>query len=279
MDVQYEIMRLGRKIARLERQVNMCQTQMERYIPMTDRIILEYERSIGRRDSMLDELSEEMCIFYANVCMGYLEFGRDVDACMERKLHQLSAVRICRTPETLIDVGCSDTMMYMTQNHLRNAMKPTDDERHHHGLSVEQMKALPEKLEQPVAITQSEKYPDEIQVFLDMREYGMGLCVAPVKKDGTAYYDWKTRPCNFVKSIYEKRNALDIIRLSAQKGKLLYLDKEKSRQFQSEWHQSPKYRKQAASGNNVPELRQDVKETRKYSPAGSRGISRDGKTI
>lgn len=50
-------------------------------------------------------------------------------------------MKVCDTPQILLDVGCEQLPMLYTQKHLKKVVQPKDLEKHTHGLTTEQIKS------------------------------------------------------------------------------------------------------------------------------------------
>ena len=145
---------------------------MDGYTLNAARTIREYESSIQRpkakrtiNDSILsallrgDELPEmdvKAIRQYGIQCSEYLDFGYDVDASLSGMLspHAVLEPRP-NTPYVFRRAGFDNLPFIYTQRHLRNAIAPKEADSHQHGLTIEQIKSLPEKLEEPVVVSTS----------------------------------------------------------------------------------------------------------------------------
>lgn len=148
---------------------------MDGYTLNAARTIREYESSIQRpkaertiNDSILsallrgDELPEmdvKAIRQYGIQCSEYLDFGYDVDASLSGMLspHAVLEPRP-NTPYVFRRAGFDNLPFIYTQRHLRNAIAPKEADNHQHGLTIEQIKALPEKLEEPVVVFDQPNY-------------------------------------------------------------------------------------------------------------------------
>lgn len=148
---------------------------MDGYTLNAARTIREYESSIQRpkaertiNDSILsallrgDELPEmdvKAIRQYGIQCSEYLDFGYDVDASLSGMLspHAVLEPRP-NTPYVFRRAGFDNLPFIYTQRHLRNAIAPKEADNHQHGLTIEQIKSLPEKLEEPVVVFDQPNY-------------------------------------------------------------------------------------------------------------------------
>lgn len=144
---------------------------------------------------------------YASRCREYLRYGDDVDAASCGNYYADSQLKVCDTPDILIDAGFAQKPMLYTQKHLLDAIHPKDPRNYHwHGLSIEQIKRLPELLENPVIIADSPARDDTAIVVLNMVDADKLPVIVPIKPDGNGYYDMDYIETNMILSVYGKRN-------------------------------------------------------------------------
>lgn len=70
-------------------------------------------------------------------------FAEQVDEVLAGKASRFNDLKVCDTPQILIDVGCQQLPIFYTQRHLRDALKAKGnigESIHHHGLTTEQIK-------------------------------------------------------------------------------------------------------------------------------------------
>ena len=160
-------------------------------------------------------------------------FAEQVDeALQEGNENQFNALKVCNTPQILLDVGCRQLPMLYTQKHLREAVHAkSDNNSHWHGLSKEQIKKMPELLESPVMIFDSLSRNDSIVVCVsDTDEDNLPLVVS-VKPNGTGTYELEKIDSNFITSIYGRNNFENYIERIVNQDKMLYCNKEKSQEL------------------------------------------------
>lgn len=92
-------------------------------------------------------------VHWAERCAEYLRFGDEVDTVTCGEYPRTSALKICDTPQLYIEAGFKPLPMLYTQRHLLDAIRPKDEDHpHRHGLSVAQVKRIPELLADPVML-------------------------------------------------------------------------------------------------------------------------------
>lgn len=129
-----------------------------------------------------------------------------------------------------------------TQRHLRNAIAPKEADSHQHGLTIEQIKSLPEKLEEPVVVFDQPNYTVNGRSFegkgvaavLDMYDPDGVPVIAYFFPNG---YGTKTNDngcSNVIASLYGRDNFTSYLARAANEEKILYIDSEKYEQMEKE---------------------------------------------
>ncbi len=229
--------KMTRQINQLENNQAYLQGVVERYgleaspeLEEAKRKIAAYEKSIGRTESMINRASTEQVLAYGKKCEAYLEFGNSVD----RVLHPMGkasprreAVLVCTTPEILREVGLKDLPMHITQKHIVDCLhEKTYNNDHYHGLSVQELKRLPEALESPVILAESLTKEDSLVAVLDYREQDGNPVIVAVRLNGNAIYELRRVDSNFITSAYGKDNFSEFYQRILDQGKLLYVNRE-----------------------------------------------------
>lgn len=160
-------------------------------------------------------------------------FSEQVDEALQpNNQNQYSALKVCDTTQILLDVGCQQLPMLYTQKHLREAIHPkSKDNIHWHGLTTEQIKKLPELLENPVMIFDSLSRNDSLVVcVLDTDEDNLPLIVS-IKPNGIGTYELEKVDSNFITSVYGRSNFEKHIEQVVNQDKMLYCNKQKSQEL------------------------------------------------
>ena len=160
-------------------------------------------------------------------------FAEQVDEALQpNNQNQYSALKVCDTPQILLDVGCQQLPMLYTQKHLREAIhQKSKDNIHWHGLTTEQIKKLPELLENPVMIFDSLSRNDSLVVcVLDTDEDNLPLIVS-IKPNGIGTYELEKVDSNFITSVYGRSNFEKHIEQVVNQDKMLYCNKQKSQEL------------------------------------------------
>ncbi len=159
-------------------------------------------------------------------------FAEQVDEALAGEMEQYNALKVCDTPQLLLDVGCRQLPMLYTQRHLRQALKEKSSVNpHSHGLTEEQIKELPELIQNPAMIYDSLTKNDSIVLALSKVDSDSLPLIVSVKPNGKGTYELEKVDSNFITSLYGKDNFSSHIEKVANSGNLLYWDKEKSQEL------------------------------------------------
>ena len=252
------INKMTRQIDQLENNQTYLQGIVERYgletspeLEEAKRKIAAYEKSIGRTESMINQASTEQILAYGKKCEAYLDFGRSVDLVLhplEKAPPRREAVLVCTTPEILREAGLKDLPMHITQKHIVDCLhEKTYNNDHYHGLSVQELKRLPEALESPVILAESLTKDDSLVAVLDYREQDGNPVIVAVRPNGNAMYELRKVDSNFITSMYGKDNFSEFCQRILDQGKLLYANKEKGEKLgyylENQKSQIPEYDK------------------------------------
>ena len=252
------INKMTRQIDQLENNQTYLQEIVERYgleaspeLEEAKRKIAAYEKSIGRTESMINQASTEQILAYGKKCESYLNFGNSVDRVLhplERASPRREAVLVCTTPGILREVGLKDLPMHITQKHILDCLhEKTINNNHYHGLSVQELKRLPEALESPVILAESLTKEDSLVAVLDYREQDGNPVIVAVRLNGNAIYELRRVDSNFITSAYGKDNFSEFYQRILDQGKLLYANREKGEKLgyylENQKSQIPEYDK------------------------------------
>lgn len=169
---------------------------------------------------------------HAVKCAEYLRFGDEVDAVTCGEYPRSSAVKFCDTPELFVQAGFRPLPMLYTQRHLRDAIRPKSSyDPHRHGLTVEQMKRLPELMEHPVMLCDSPARDDTMLVVLrDVDCDDLPLIMA-VRPDGRGYYEAGEIETNFILAVYGRTNFPRYFDNLITPDRVVYYDEERGREL------------------------------------------------
>ena len=160
-------------------------------------------------------------------------FALEVDQALAGELSQYNALKVCDTPEILIQAGCQPLPMLYTQKHLRDAVHPKGKNSHWHGLSVEQVKQLPELMQEPVMLFDSispHNQRNMLVALLAVDQESMPIIVS-LQANGTGTYDLEKVPTNFITSVYGRVNFAQYLDRVTDANALLYWNEKKSQEL------------------------------------------------
>lgn len=158
-------------------------------------------------------------------------FAEQVDEVLAGISNQYNALKVCDTPDILIQVGCEQLPILYTQSHLKEAIKPKNGHTHTHGLEIEQLKRIPVLLEEPVMIMDSVSRNDSIVVVTSEVDRDNCPVIVSIHPNGRGNYEMENVDSNFITSIYGRENFGSFLERVVQTNNLLFCDKVKSQEL------------------------------------------------
>ena len=163
-------------------------------------------------------------------------FSEQVDDSLSGKIPFYCALKVCDTPSILLAVGCEQLPMLFTQRHLRDAIKPKRDNNIHlHGLTIEQVKALPQLIANPIIIYDSLSKDDSIVAVTSELDGDRLPIIISVLPNGKGRYEMQTLNSNFITSVHGRNNIAYQIDKAIKLDKILFCDKVKSQALFERW--------------------------------------------
>lgn len=164
------------------------------------------------------------------------EFAEQVDQIEEGTFPRGNHVYVGATPKILADVGLNGNLpMLTTAQHVRKALLPKNDKTHQHGLTETQLKALPQKIANPVMIMDSlDPRRNAVIVVTDMLDADGSPIIAAIKADGRGMFNDVEVDTNFVLSYYGRDGFNNFIDKNISADTFLYIDKTKSRSLSNQ---------------------------------------------
>ena len=203
------------------------------------RSICAYEDSIELDDSerltCFDEnfnvnlkAGNENALKFANhaaKCEEYLRFGDDIDLASSGALERFDFLKICDTPQVLLDAGFDQRPMLYTQKHLREALMPKDNrDPHRHGLTIEQIKRWPELFQKPVLLADNPSRSDAILAVLCEVDNDNLPLIASIKPNAKGFYELNAIETNLVLTVFGKDNFVNYFQGALTPNKIVYID-------------------------------------------------------
>lgn len=161
-------------------------------------------------------------------------FAEQVDEVLNGTASRYNDLKVCDTPQILLDVGCEQLPMLYTQKHLNEAVKPktaSHGRTHAHGLDVDKIKQMPKLLAEPVMVLDSLTKNDSIIVVTSEIDNDNLPIIASIKTNGSGIYELENIDANFITSIYGRNGFESFINRTLQNDALLYYDKNKSQEL------------------------------------------------
>ena len=161
-------------------------------------------------------------------------FAEQINDVLNGVFPKYSNLKVCDTPQILVDIGCDRLPMLYTQRHLKDALhEKSPNNAHWHGLTLEQICNIPHFLESPAIIMDSlspNKSADKsIVICLNNVDNDNAPIIVSVKPNGQGIYEMENVSSNFITSIYGKENGFaNYVERAAKSNNILFWDKEKS---------------------------------------------------
>ena len=138
---------------------------------------------------------------------------------------------VSETPKVWQDIGFNALPVTLNQTHVDYALNGTKDADHE--ISEADLKKLPEKIKEPIAIIQSQSNPSRAVVFIEMTSKNGKNVVTPVEVDGYGKTTNLRIDSNALASVFGKKNAANQLQTAIDntvngKTELFYWDKKRS---------------------------------------------------
>lgn len=162
-------------------------------------------------------------------------FAEQVDEVLAGTFPFYSALKVCDTPDIMLKIGCQQLPILYTQRHLKNALQPLDDKEHKHGLKIEQIKSLPDLLENPIMIMDSLSRDDSIIIVTEENDLNNNPILISIRPNGMGRYELQEIDSNFITSVYGRNRFDKFLRSAIEEEKILYCNKTKSQTLFERW--------------------------------------------
>lgn len=113
--------------------------------------------------------------------------------------------------------------------YIKDAIAPKNDQIHQHGLTVDQVKSIPDKLKSPVMLIDSFKSgSNTVLAVIDEVDPDGCPVVVSIKADGSGRFNGILVDSNFITSMYGRERFSKFLERCIKENKLLYVDQKKS---------------------------------------------------
>lgn len=168
------------------------------------------------------------CAEYAHKCKEYLRFGKEVDSVLHGQYKRHDYLKICDTPQILLDAGFEQKPILYTQRHLKLALEPKSfSNPHKHGLSIETLKKMPVLFESPVILADNPSRADAMLMVLCEVDGDKLPLIASIKPDGKGHYQLENIETNLILTVFGKNNFERYFTSALTPDRILYLNKER----------------------------------------------------
>lgn len=156
-----------------------------------------------------------------------IPFAEQVTQALNHKLNPRNALYVGDTSQLLQEIGLDSLPMLYTQKHLADAVK--EKSAGGHGLTTEDILAMPKVIEQPAIVLDSLTRDDSIVLVSDRLDGDGYPIIMAVRANGTGTYELQQVPSNFITSYYGRNSDFSqFINRAIAADKVLYIDKKKS---------------------------------------------------
>lgn len=155
-----------------------------------------------------------------------IEFERQMNAVLTEQWNHQNALSVRQnTPESLQKAGLDDLPMLYTGRHLLAALGDERAARHTHYISHDVMANLPELLEDPILIVDSDRRPDGVVILTHAQDMNGRPIAVAVSTGGRGTLEGKPVECNFITSVYGMNGIDWWISRQISHSNILFLDK------------------------------------------------------
>ena len=138
-----------------------------------------------------------------------------------------NVIKVCETPQLLVDYGICKLPIVYGKSHLRDAIKEKDRDKHFHGLMLEQIYKLPNLIALPAMILRNNNEHDKgmpILILNDVDKDKLPLFVI-LETNTKRFYDFKLIDTNAILSLYGRNNFNRYFEKVIENNGLIFYDK------------------------------------------------------
>lgn len=188
-----------------EKQIIYTIREYENSIQMPENQKITYADPIGHIHLKDGDNTAQQHKNYAQKCAEYLRYGDEVDQATLGNLNPINQIKICNTPTILTQIGLPQIPMLYTQKHLLDAIHPKNENNYHwHGLTIPQIKKIPQLLETPTLLCDSPARKDVLLAVLTEVDNDKLPLILAIKPYGKGNYNLTEIETNQILSVYGK---------------------------------------------------------------------------
>ena len=152
-------------------------------------------------------------------------FSEQVDDALNNNYSKGNMLIVSKnTPKILQEIGLSDFPITITQRHLKTIMNSSGNYQgaNYHDLGIDLVKQLPEAINNPLDVLQSDTKSDSIVIITELADKQDRPVIASIKIDGKGRVNDIEFDSNVMTSAYGRNNYDEFMKRNIEKGNLLY---------------------------------------------------------
>ncbi len=210
-------------------------------------------------------------------------FSRQVDAVIEGTFSKNDMLTLLsKTPQPLIDIGLTNLPITMTQKHLHTIMESngTDTNANYHGLGIDIIKQLPEAINNPLDIVESNTRSDSVVLTTYLADNQDRTIIASIKIDGKGQINDVEINTNVMTSAYGKDNYDEFMKKNLENDKILYdIDRGVIKKVDMARFQLPRHTNSGVAGARLQLPRRTNSATKTNGSSITTNIARKNKNV
>ena len=166
-------------------------------------------------------------------------YERDLNELFEaaergEKVGSRDTIFVCPTPAILVALGMEQRPIHLSKSHALRIIAPKDERKHHHGLTRDDLAALPQLMTAPAfiadALDTATRDDAVIMVLPEVDGDGLPL-MAAIRPNDESVYELEALDTNRLMSVYGRNNVAGFLGAAVEQGKVLYVDKRKTEEM------------------------------------------------
>lgn len=169
-------------------------------------------------------------------------YERDLNELFEaaergEKVGSRDTIFVCPTPAILVALGMEQRPIHLSKSHALRIIAPKDERKHHHGLTRDDLAALPQLMTAPAfiadALDTATRDDAVIMVLPEVDGDGLPL-MAAIRPNDESVYELEALDTNRLMSVYGRNNVAGFLGAAVEQGKVLYVDKRKTEELEAQ---------------------------------------------